>query len=167
MGRVMKEQLFKMMDWVFQARSRMEQIVSGTGTPGTRAAPTQAGNNDAKIGLRLDYGETFIRDGKMYRRVNLQVNKNAENPTLKALVKKNSHEVWSHADVLIEKTQEDVGVTSLGGSKQRKMSATSEPSVPNIPAHAGPVKPKSSLKNDALKEKAVKVFGDLATNLKD
>jgi len=71
MSRAIKEHLNSLMGWVLQSRSRMERVVSGTGTPGTRAAPTQAGNNDANIGLRLDYGERSKKDGKTYRRVNL------------------------------------------------------------------------------------------------
>lgn len=141
----------------------MERVVSGTGTPGTRAAPTQAGNNDANIGLRLDYGERFKKDGKTYRRVNLQVNKGAENPTLKALANKNSHEVWSHADVLIESEQVDARAATVGDSTGKKVPTTSRSSGQKVSAQAEPVKPKSSV---PVKERAVKMFEDLKANIK-
>ncbi len=66
----------------------MEKLASASGELGSRAAPTQVGKNDAKIGLRLDYGKEFQKDGKKYGRLNLQVNKKAENTTLKDLASK-------------------------------------------------------------------------------
>lgn len=166
MGRVMIEHLNKLQGWVFQSRSQMEKILSGTGTPGTRAAPTQAGNNDANIGLRLDYGEIFNRDGKMYQRVNLQVNKGAENPTLKALGK-NSHEVWSHADVLIQSEQVASRAATVSDSAGQAVPTTGGPSGHKTSAQANPVKPNNSLGQLLLKEGAEQVFEDLEANMKD
>lgn len=48
----------------------MKKIAEGKGTPGTRAAPTQAGTNDKKIGSRLDNGEKILKGGKEYKRTN-------------------------------------------------------------------------------------------------
>ena len=60
------------------------------------------GNNDEKIVLRLDYGSGFAEDENTYSRLNLQINKKAEKPILTELANKNSHEIWPHANVLIE-----------------------------------------------------------------
>ncbi|KAK4690845.1 hypothetical protein P7C71_g6036, partial [Lecanoromycetidae sp. Uapishka_2] len=46
--------------------SRVKKILSGDGTPGTRAAPAQTQNNDEDIGVRLDYGKTYVKDGKTF-----------------------------------------------------------------------------------------------------
>lgn len=154
------------MGWVLQSRTRIERVVSGTGTPGTRAAPTQAGSNDAKIGLRLDYGEKFRKDGKTYMRVNLQVNKGAENPTLKALANKNSHEVWSYADILVESEQVDANATNVAGSSGQKVAIDSGPSGENTFAQARLMQPKSSVQGEPVEEKAVKMFEDLKANMK-
>lgn len=91
----------------------MAKLARGEGTPGTRAAPAQAGNNDKKIGTRLDNAETIDRDGKKFRRYKFQVNKGADNPTLKTLADKNSHEVWSHADMPVEEGDPEEVVNKL------------------------------------------------------
>jgi SRSO17 transposase len=85
--------------WLTASTSRMKTVVSSSGTAGYRAAPAQSGNNDAKIGSRLDYGERFEKDGKTFQRLNWQLNKDAENSTLKKLAQQDSHYTWSTADV--------------------------------------------------------------------
>jgi len=104
MSRPIRESIKRLRGWVMGSESRMKKIVRGEGAPGTRAAPTQSGNNDKKIGLRLDHGDIVVKDGKKFRRYKLQINKGAENPTLKALADKDSHRVWSHADIPIDDT---------------------------------------------------------------
>ncbi|KAL3425183.1 hypothetical protein PVAG01_04464 [Phlyctema vagabunda] len=99
MSRAVRESLQRLRQAVFSSKSRIESIASGHGTPGTRAAPPQSGNNDKKIGSRLDNGETYTDNGKRKKRYNFQINKGAEDPTLKKLANKNSHKVWSYADV--------------------------------------------------------------------
>ena len=79
----------------------MKKIAEGEGIPGTRAAPTQLNTNDKKIGSRLDSGEKFIKGGKEYKRYKFQINKGADNSTLKQLANKDSHKVWSQADIPI------------------------------------------------------------------
>lgn len=101
MSRAIKDSIKKLKDWVFLNQSRMKMIAEGQGTQGTRAAPTQAGTNDTKIGTRLDNGETIFKDGKEYKRYKLQVNKDAENSTLKQLANQDSHKVWSETDIPI------------------------------------------------------------------
>lgn len=99
MSRALKASLQSLRAWVFQSNSRVEKIASGQGTAGTRAAPAQSGNNDQKIGSRLDSGETFTKNGKQYKRYKFQVNKGADDQTLKQLADKDSHKVWAQADV--------------------------------------------------------------------
>ena len=101
MSRAMKDGLRKLQQYVTSSKSRLRKIVNGQGDAGTRAVPAQTGKNDADIGLRLDYGDKFTRNGKEYRRCKLQVNKQADNPTLKALAAKDSHKVWAEADIQI------------------------------------------------------------------
>lgn len=104
MSRALKDALQKLENWVFRSSSRVDKIAKG-GAPGTRAAPTQAGDNDKSIGLRLDFGEPYPREGKEYRRVNLQVNKGAADPTLKSLANKNSHQVHASAEISAEEAK--------------------------------------------------------------
>lgn len=99
MVRAVKEGLTKLQQYVGSTKSRLKRITNGQGNAGTRAMPAQTGKNDADIGLRLDYGDKFIKDGKEYRRYKLKVNKQAADPTLRALAAKNSHKVWAEADL--------------------------------------------------------------------
>ena len=101
MSRAVKDSLKNLQAWVFQSPSRVKTIADGQGTPGTRAAPTQLSTNDKKIGSRLDNGEKIIKDEKEYRRYKFQINKGADNATLKQLANQDSHKVWSQADVPI------------------------------------------------------------------
>lgn len=87
--------------YILQTKSRTINFVK-KGTPGQRFAPQQTGNHDSKIGSRLDNGETFVKDGKEYKRYNFQLNKQASNPTLKAEAQKDSHKVWAKVDVELE-----------------------------------------------------------------
>ncbi|KAK3045460.1 hypothetical protein LTR09_012948 [Extremus antarcticus] len=101
MSRAIKDGLQKLQQYVTSTKSRLTKIVNGQGDAGTRAVPAQTGKDDAEIGLRLDYGDKFTKSGKEYRRYKLQVNKQAANPTLKAMAAKNSHKVWAEADLQI------------------------------------------------------------------
>lgn len=71
MSRVIKESLQKLRQVVFSSKSRIEVIATGSGIPGTRAAPSQSGNNDKKIGTRIDNGENFTENGRRKKRYNL------------------------------------------------------------------------------------------------
>ncbi|KAG5971669.1 hypothetical protein E4U56_006649 [Claviceps arundinis] len=88
----------KLWGWMEKVPSRLDRLVEGEGTPGTRLAPTKSGQNDQNIGCRLDFGVKFEKDGQTVRRYNLQINSGAKNPTLKALANKDSHATWSYAD---------------------------------------------------------------------
>lgn len=97
MSRAMKESL----DYIkaSMSKSAVKTLLSGDGVPGTRAAPTRSGNNDAKAGGRLDHGENYTKGNQTVHRLKYQLNKNAENTTLKKLAAQDSHKVWSYADV--------------------------------------------------------------------
>lgn len=104
----LKDSLQSLKAWVFQSPSRIQKLAEGTGPMGTRAAPTQTGTNDKKIGSRLDFGEDIVKDGKEYKRYKLQINKGADNKTLRQLADKDSHKVWSTADIPVgEGSMED------------------------------------------------------------
>lgn len=109
MSRAITKALGKLEKWVTTTKSRQGTIAQGNGTPGTRAAPTRAGNNDAKLGCRLDFGEVYVKGEKKYQRYYLQLNKQAEDSTIQKLAQKNSHQNWSYADVEIKEnpTEED------------------------------------------------------------
>ncbi|RMD41792.1 hypothetical protein DV735_g3306, partial [Chaetothyriales sp. CBS 134920] len=85
-----------------RSKNRQSTILRGQGEPGHRAAPARGGNHDAKIGGRIDYGETFKKGGKTYRRFKFQLNSNAEDATLKRKAAQDSHKVYSTADVEIK-----------------------------------------------------------------
>ncbi|SMR54654.1 unnamed protein product [Zymoseptoria tritici ST99CH_1A5] len=101
MARAAKEALQQLHTYVTTTKSRLAKLISGQGEPGQRAAPAQTGKHDAQIGVRLDYGDKFERDGKEYRRFKLQPNKQAANPTLKAMAAENSHQILAEADLQI------------------------------------------------------------------
>ncbi|KAG5955920.1 hypothetical protein E4U56_006959 [Claviceps arundinis] len=68
----------KIWGWCEQAESRIDKLVAGEGAPGTRLAPSRSGQNDESIGCRIDFGPKFEKDGKTFRRYNLQINKGAK-----------------------------------------------------------------------------------------
>ena len=113
MSRALKESLKGLKTWGLASPSRVAKLARGEGTPGTRAAPAQAGNNDKKIGVRLDNADTIVKDGKKFKRYKFQVNKGADNPTLKTLADKNSHEVWSQADMPVDDGDPEEVVNNL------------------------------------------------------
>jgi len=49
----------------------------------------------------LDNGEKIVKDGKYYKQYKWQINRNAENPTLREMAKKGSHKVWAEGDLPI------------------------------------------------------------------
>ena len=102
MVRAVAEGLNRLRVYIESHLTQATKILAGNGTPGTRATPPQSGNKDVKIGVRLDNGERYIKDGVEFQRIKLQVNKNAENATLKTLAAKDSHKVWSQAGVPID-----------------------------------------------------------------
>ena len=91
MARAMKDALKQLETWVGKHPSQITEIAEGKGTPGSRAAPTQASTNDAKIGVRLDNAETIYKDGKEYKRYKLRANKGAANLTIKRVADKDFH----------------------------------------------------------------------------
>jgi hypothetical protein len=102
MSSARKASLKALEEWIANSKSRALTIAKGEGIPGHRTAPSQTTTNDAKIGSRLDNAEVFQKDGKKFKRFKWQLNKNAENSTLRKLAAKNSHKVWSYADIEID-----------------------------------------------------------------
>lgn len=102
--------IFKMVDsitgWVEKAESRFANFSKGLGEEGSRLAPTKAGDNDERIGGRIDHGRKFMKDGIWYRRYDLQANKNAKDATIKSLSQKNSHAKIAATDVPMETAEE-------------------------------------------------------------
>ena len=92
---------------------RADKIVSEAAIAGTRAAPSQSGENDKQIGLRLDYGETFNRGGKKVRHVKGQPNKGAGNQSLKDLAAKNSYQVVAEAFIPIDSADSKEAVKEM------------------------------------------------------
>lgn len=88
--------------WVTKNPSRINQLVNGTAEVHKRAAPAQTVTNDADIGLRLDHAGIVEKNGKKYKRLSLQPNKNAKNSTIKELAQKDSHQILAQADILVE-----------------------------------------------------------------
>ncbi|EFE37791.1 hypothetical protein TRV_07564 [Trichophyton verrucosum HKI 0517] len=89
-------------DYILKTKSRTINFAKGQGTPGHRFAPQQTGTNDASIGSRLDNGDIITKDGTQYKRYKFQLNKNAQNSTLKDEARKDSHKVWAQVDVQIK-----------------------------------------------------------------
>jgi hypothetical protein len=111
MSRAIKASIQQLKVHVFAAKSRVEKILKGGGSPGTRAAPAQMGKHDADIGVRLDYGDRITRDGIEYQRYKLQANKQAANATIKAIAAKNSHQVLAEVDVPVNPAPEKADET--------------------------------------------------------
>lgn len=93
MGRAIIAAIGRLENYVCASSKRMDAILSPSAVAGTRAAPTQAGTNDTKIGVRMDFGEITEHNGQKVRQVKIQPNKGADNPTLKAKAQKNPHQV--------------------------------------------------------------------------
>ncbi|CEO58445.1 hypothetical protein PMG11_03169 [Penicillium brasilianum] len=97
------------MAYIYRSRGRLKTILNGQGEAGHRAAPARGGNHDARIGCRIDFGPKFANAGKEYRRYNLQLNSNAQDPHLKKMAAQDPHKVYSTADVEIkvDRTEEE------------------------------------------------------------
>ncbi|KAI1936136.1 hypothetical protein LOZ12_005311 [Ophidiomyces ophidiicola] len=93
--------------WFSGSKQRMKKLARGNGTPGERAGPTQSGNNDSKIGSRLDVGEILQKDGKNFRRYFWQFNIDAENSTIRKAAQKDRHRKISYADVEMKENPTD------------------------------------------------------------
>ncbi|KAI0720785.1 hypothetical protein C8T65DRAFT_724840 [Cerioporus squamosus] len=88
-----KKSAKKFLKVFFEKDANYKRIVEKAphAVPGDRCWPQQAGANDENCGARFDWGERYQKpDGHWYRRINMQPNKNAADPTLKELGEKNS-----------------------------------------------------------------------------
>ena len=89
---------------VVKAISRVEALITGkradmlfslAAVAGTRAEPKR--DEDKRAGVRVDFGEVVDRDGRKVRHYKVQPNKGADDPTLKDMAAKNSHQVVAEA----------------------------------------------------------------------
>lgn len=81
-------------------KSAIINIATTQGEPGSRAIPSKFSEKDKKIGIRIDYGHTVMgSDGKKYQSFNMQINKDAEDPTLAKLEEKHKHKKYAEARV--------------------------------------------------------------------
>lgn len=62
-----------------------------TGNAGSRAWPTDK-SLDKSIGMRIDWGEIYEKNGKRLRNLCLQPNANADNATVKAKANQSTHQ---------------------------------------------------------------------------
>lgn len=99
MASARKKALTLLKNWVMDSSSRMKKLASGTGDSGARAAPARTKKNDQNLGSRIDYGPMWKDDKTEYRRYNWQLNSDANDSSIKKLAQKDSHKVWSHANV--------------------------------------------------------------------
>lgn len=102
-----QKSLEALMAYIKQSKSRRTLILRGQGESGHRAAPARGGNHDARIGSRIDVGESINIAGKKFRRYKFQLNLNAEDSTIKKKAAQDSHKVYSTADVEINATRTD------------------------------------------------------------
>jgi len=85
----------------FQTETILDKI-RNVGQPGSRLTPARSSRNDARVGARLDFGSNFTKDGKQYQNVNFQLNKDADESSIRALVKQNgTHTKYAEVPVLI------------------------------------------------------------------
>ncbi|MCJ1310691.1 hypothetical protein MMC25_004357 [Agyrium rufum] len=115
MSRVIRTAPGLLEGWVCVSRSRMEKVANGQGASGTRLCPARSSQNDRKIGIRIDNGETFTKDGILFRRVKLQINEDADDPTLEKLANQDTHRVYAQADVVIGQTDKDEAIADMFG----------------------------------------------------
>ncbi|KAF2722986.1 hypothetical protein K431DRAFT_345175, partial [Polychaeton citri CBS 116435] len=65
--------------------SSIIQALKSVHDAGGRVTPARSSRNDAQIGGRLDWGTKFTRDGQQYQNVNFQLNKEAQDSSIKGL----------------------------------------------------------------------------------
>ncbi|KAF8548007.1 hypothetical protein OG21DRAFT_815992 [Imleria badia] len=81
----------------------MEKILGdlATAPDGTRAWPNQT--KDSIVSFRVDYGKYYLgEDGRPFRDLVLQANKDTKNPRVAAVADKNSHQVLARVTVHVD-----------------------------------------------------------------
>jgi len=107
MSRALRSGAEKVKAYIKDSQARIDKLLHGEGVPGHRAFPARGGNMDKKLGVRIDYGEKFELAGVEYQRFMLQANKGSDDKTLKEMANKDSHKVWSHADIPVRKVPKE------------------------------------------------------------
>ncbi|GIK02123.1 hypothetical protein Aspvir_006166 [Aspergillus viridinutans] len=99
MASAVKRGLQKIFERAEKSQSALKRILNPSADgAGTRVFPPQNPNSDRQIGLRIDKGEPVQGKANVLK-LKLQVNKNADDPTLKKMADQNSHAVVSEAEV--------------------------------------------------------------------
>jgi hypothetical protein len=66
------------------------------------SSPTRSRTNDTKIGGRLDFGPKITKDGQEHQKLYYQLNKDAENSSIKKVAQQNGHQSgWAFGLVAI------------------------------------------------------------------
>jgi hypothetical protein len=109
-----KTALSALKTYVMGSKSRMKKLVTDTSAAqGTRAQPAKTGKNDAAVGSRLDFGPTTTKNKDTVRKFNFQLNKDASNSSVKKLAAKDSHKVWSTAEITTKANPTDAEVSTV------------------------------------------------------
>ncbi len=95
------QELFKVANQTSSARKRL--LNPSADGAGSRVFPPVGSKLNAKYGIRIDKGEPVTGEEDMIV-LNLQVNKEAENSTIKKLARKGTHKIYAQARV--PRTQE-------------------------------------------------------------
>ncbi|KXT03796.1 hypothetical protein AC578_737 [Pseudocercospora eumusae] len=106
MSRAAKATLDRVFTHIKSAASRKKGLFSKAAEAGTRAAPARGGKHDKQVGGRIDYGDKHQIGEKLYRRVKFQLNKDADDKSVRELAKQ-SHKIWAEADVQIDPPPDD------------------------------------------------------------
>ncbi|KAG6061799.1 hypothetical protein E4U32_002803 [Claviceps aff. humidiphila group G2b] len=106
MPSAIEESVDKLWGWMEKVPSRLDKLVEGEGTPGTRLAPTKSAQNDQTIGCRLDFGVKFEKDRGRTDRQTIQLadQLGSQKPHTESIGKQRQprptpHATWSYADI--------------------------------------------------------------------
>ena len=104
MANAVKAALAELFADVSKSKSGLQRLLKPSPDgAGSRVVPAKTTKNDARYGIRVDKGEP-VKGKQNTIRLELQINSNATNKTLRDLAKKDSHKVIATADV--DSTQE-------------------------------------------------------------
>lgn len=139
MSRAILNGLENLKKWIIRNPSRVETIVRATGELGKRAAPAQIGKNDAEIGVRIDNGGVFQREGKFYKRFNLQLNVNAANTSIKKIARQNPDKKWASVELEVPQDDAETGAIDKkkGGAEEERKAAKQAREAVNMQALEG------------------------------
>lgn len=106
MSKAVKATLERVFQYIESAPSRKQGLFSKAAEAGTRAVPARGGKHDKQVGGRIDHGDKHWEGGKLFRRLKFQLNKNADDKSVRELAKQ-SHKIWAEVDVQIDPPPDD------------------------------------------------------------